>query len=262
MIDNAKQYFLNNRKTSAIIIIAILIIALGIFGYGKGYRLKNNLSIGKVGTVYIETTTAPTSIFLDESKKIITTKEKEVVELTFSPRRHSVIVSLEGFYPWIKDFTVSSGGKITLKPFFIYQNPSGVIITKSDSEYIKIRNAIVKNITPTKGIPKISADKTTLLWLDDNAIMTQIENTNSSSTPEVSKIVLQPDTIVKNVDFYKGRSDVIIFSTANTVYAIDSDSFGTQNFLPIYKGQNPNFIKNTENSIYVLDGENLMEIYI
>lgn len=262
MTDKAKNFLLNNKKTTAIVFVILLVIIFSIFGYQKGYRIKNNFGIGKVGTVYIETRFPNTSIFIDESRQIATSEENETVEIAFSPRRHSVIVSAEGFYPWKKDFTVPSGGELTLRPVFIAQSPSGLIITKIDPEYTKIRNSIIKSIVPSKEIPKISEDKTTLLWLEDNAVMIELESENSSTTPKVSKIVIQPDTVVKNVDFYKDRSDVIVFSTTNAIYAIDSDSTGGQNFLPIYKGQNPNFIRNGENSIYVLDGENLMEIYI
>jgi hypothetical protein len=262
MIDKAKNFLANNKKVSVLIFIAVLLVITSLFGYQKGYRIKNNFGIGKVGTVFVETRFPNTSIFIDESEQITTTKENEVTSITFSPRRHSIIVSGEGFYPWKKDFTVPSGGELILRPVFVAQSPSGLIITKRDPEYTQIRNNIIKSIVPSKGIPKASEDGSALLWLEDNAVMLELARENSSTTPRVSKIVIQPDTVVKNVDFYKDRSDVIIFSTTNAIYAIDSDSTGGQNFLPIYKGQDPNFVRNNDDSIYVLDGENLMEIYI
>ena len=74
--------------------------------------------------------------------------------------------------------------------------------------------------------------------------------------------VIQPDTIIRNVDFYKDRSDAVIFSTADTVYVIEINIEGIQNFMPIYKGKNPYFIKNDSNSIYVEDGNSLLQVAI
>jgi hypothetical protein len=92
------------------------------------------------------------------------------------------------------------------------------------------------------------------LWLEDNTIITSKNNLETK--------VIQPDTIVRNVAFYKDRTDAVIFSLNNAIYVIETDNSGLQNFLPIYKGQEPDFITLDQNSIYVLDGQNLMQIAI
>ncbi len=253
-MDNAKNHILNNKRSYTTIIVIILILILGFIGFKNGFRIKNNFTVGKIGTVVLKIPLPLTSIFIDETKKITTSKDNEEVTIPFSPRKHTIIISREGYFPWKKDFTVPSGETLELHPLFISQNATGEIITQNDPEYFNIRNKIIKDITPTAQNPKISFDKTTTLWLDDNAIIVQFGST--------TKKVIQPDTIIKNVDFYRNRSDVVIFSTTNSVYAIEVDSFGGQNFMPIYRGQDPAFVKASENTMYVFDADNLMEVLI
>lgn len=254
MDNNAKTNFLRNKKWYIPAAVFVFVLVFGLLMYKAGYRIKSNLTIGKVGVVFVETSFPLTSIFIDASKKITTSKDNEVVELSFSPKEHSLIVSHDGYFPWKKDFTVPSGGKIRLRPILVSQNATGEIITQKDPEYWKIRNMVSKSSLPTKDSPKISADGQTSLWLEDNTV--------TVSTASTTKVVIEPDTSVRNVDFYKNRDEVVIFSTSNYIYAIETESDGGQNFMPIYRGENPMFIVNGENSIYVLDGENLMEVII
>ena len=254
MPDNAKTKFTKNRKFLLTGSAVILIIFLVWLGYYKGYRFENNFMIGKVGTVSMEIPFPQTNIFIDESEKIITSKENQTVIFSLSPRDHSVIVSRDGYFPWKKDFSMPSAGSITLSPIFISQNTSGVIITKIDPEYWKIRNQITSDKLPTKSKTRLGSDNLTEIWIDNNAIIAKVR--------EKIYTVIQPETAVKNLDFFKDRTDSVVFSTGTGIYMIEISKLGTQNFIPIYKGQNPYFIRGESNYIYVLDGETLMQVVI
>ncbi|GEM_PF-2785762 len=236
--------------------IGILIILLisGFSAYKLGYRLTSNFTLGKIGYLSMTVPLPDTSVFIDQSKKIVTTKDNEVVKIPFSPGEHSVIVSREGYFPWTKNFTIPSGEVVTLSPFFISQNISGMLINKQDPEYLQIKNDIIRSKLPTQDKPIISTDKLVSLWVEDNAIMVKKDGA-------IQKVI-QSDTIVRNVAFYKDRSDTVLFSTTNSVYVIEIDKNGVQNVMPIYRGQTPLFIKADSNSVYVLDGEILMQVVI
>jgi hypothetical protein len=258
MEDNVKTQIKKNIKEYkflyASIILVILIFVLIIFGYKKGYRFQENFMIGKLGALSLEVTLSQTNIFIDENKKIVTSKENDVIKIALSPRRHTVIVSRDGYFPWKKDFLMQSEENINLYPILVSSSPSGVIITKNDPEFWKIRNKIITDPIPTKEVPRVSKDGKALLWLEDNAVKVEVAST--------TKIVIQPDPAIRNLYFYKERSDVIIFSINNAVYAIEVDKEGTQNFLPIYKGIEPSFIVENLNYIYVLDNDTLMQVVI
>lgn len=228
-------------------IIAMAIVGGGL--YQLGYRFS-----GKIGKVSINVPYNKTSIFVDESKKIETSKDSELVELSLSPGKHQIIVTRDGYYPWIKQIKMPSGGEIDLSPFIIFQNTSGVIITKSDPEYSKIRDSITANKLRAKEKPLVSKDGSMEVWVEDNTIM--------SKKGGAIHTIVKPETPIRNVDFYKNRSDVVIFSVGEYVNVIEIGAEGTQNFMPIYKGINPSFITADLNSIYVLDGEKLMQVLI
>ena len=90
--------------------------------------------------------------------------------------------------------------------------------------------------------------------IEDNAIITKIG--------DMIQTVIQPDTIIRNVDFYKDRSDSVLFSMNGSIYVIEIDKQGTQNFIPVFAGKSPAFVKYDVNSIYVLDGDTLMQVAI
>ncbi|KKR31366.1 MAG: hypothetical protein UT65_C0028G0008 [Parcubacteria group bacterium GW2011_GWF2_39_8b] len=232
----------------------ILIILVFIIGYNRDYRFRNNFTIGKVGTLTVTLPLPDTFVYVDETEKAKTTKENETVVIKLSPRTHSVITSHIGYYPWTKQITIPSDENIILSPIFVSVNASGMIITNNDSDYWKIRDMVERYKLPTKESPITSDDKTTIIWLYDNAIMATVGSTTTT--------VIQPDTIIRNIAFYKDRSDAVIFSTYTAIYVIEIAKGDSQNFFPIYKGTSPSFIKVDPNFIYVKDGANLMQVVI
>lgn len=254
MMDKVKNHIKENKSVYTYTFVAVLILILIVAGYKKGYRFTENFMLGKAGTLSLQIAMPLTNVFIDDNNKIVTNKDNEVVEVSLSPRNHTVIVSREGYFPWKKDIEMQSEGKIIFSPVLVSSNPSGNIITKLDPEFWKIRNKIITDALPTKESPRLSKDGKAKLWIEDNGVMAEIEDKIYT--------VIQPEPEVRNLYFYKDRTDVIIFSITNAVYAIEVDKVGTQNFLPIYKGLAPSFIEGDQSFIYVLDGEALMQVFI
>jgi hypothetical protein len=244
----------NKSKLNTAIGIGILILIIGGILYNTGYRLTDHYWIGKIGQVHITLALPNTTVIIDQNTKITTTKDNETVTVPLSPRHHNIIVTREGYFPWTKNITVPTNGSVSLKPFFVSQNQSGQIITQNDPEYWTIKYSVQTKTLPTKDNPLVASDNTRL-WVEENSILTQL----GTSTVHT---VITPDTIVRNVSFYKNRSDAIIFSTYNSVYVIESSTDSIQNFMPLYKGGSPLFIPVDENSLYVLDGDTLMQVVI
>lgn len=231
-----------------------LCIILEIFFYFAGYRFTDNFKIGRSGDLVMTIPHQLTTIYIDNSEKLQTKKDNETVQIKLSPKTHSIIVSKEGYFPWTKTFSVPSNKKIYLSPIFVSQNASGQIITKNDPEYWKIRNLIYQNKPQTKINPLTSLNSKEKIWVEENSIMIYDGFLN--------KKVIKPETPINNISFYKDRVDAVIFSTENTIYVIETDPAGSQNFMPIYRGTKPYFAKTDPNFIYVLDGEILMQIVI
>jgi len=254
MTAKAKAHFLKHKnKYTGLFIVTLVILAI-VIAYTRGYRFTDSFTLAKVGELSITVPLSGTTIYIDIAEETKTTKNNETVNITLSPQTHSVILAHAGYYPWTKKFRIESEKKIELYPFFVSTNASGVIITNTDPEYGKIKYDIATKETPTKAKPKISKDGKVLLYLEDNAIVARTGSTTIS--------VIQPDTIIRNLDFYKNRSDAVIFSTSNAIYAMEIDKTGGQNFMPIYKGVFPSFIQPAPNYLYVEDGTSLLQVGI
>lgn len=248
---NLKSKF---NKINIIIGVTIAIIIFMLLAYFLGYRRVQGFKIAKIGYVTMTIPFSQTSIFLDQSERIITKKDNEVIKIPLTPKKHNIIVSRESYYPWNKDFVIVSNKVIQLSPIYVSQNPSGSIINQIDPEYYKIISQINKNVLPTNNKPKVSEDGLASIWEEEGSIMAKKED-------ELLQVIA-PETEIKNIEFYKDRSDSLIFSTSDGIFMIEIDKKGQQNFMPIYKGTNPYFTKGNPNYIYVIDSNTLMQIVI
>ncbi len=254
-MDNiAKESFFQKYKVYIYIFCTTAVLIFFFALYESGYRLTDDYTLGKVGRLEVALPLAGTSVFVDSSQKITTTKDNETVFVFLSPKTHQIIVSKEGYFPWKKDVKVDSKKSVEIKPLVVPSNASGQIITSVDPDYWSIRNKIMIDPLPTLSSPKTSEDGSTKIWVDDNGISAMVGSTTVS--------VLKTDSAIRNISFYKNRNDAIIFSTVDGIFVIEIDNKGGQNFMPIYKGVRPSFIEADPAFIYVLDGENLMQVIL
>jgi hypothetical protein len=81
--------------------------------------------------------------------------------------------------------------------------------------------------------------------------------TNTTARTCMSTIlVLRQPSAVRHVDFYPGRDDAVIVSSAEGIFAVELDVRAYQNMYPLYQGQNPDFRVDGAN-VYVRDGNYL-----
>lgn len=252
MEDNTNQNINRWKKPLIYVLVCLAVLSIFFITYKKGYRLTDDLTLGKISTVSVNIPTSGTSIFVDDEKRIVTSKDDSDVLLKLSPRTHRIIVSTPGYLPWLKELKLKSGDTVSLFPIFVHVNQMGYIITNKDPEFNQIKLDIQKSAPPTKNDP---IEKNGMkLWLEDNSVIVKKDDTETK--------VIQPDALIRNIAFYKDRTDVVMFSLNNYIYVIETNNTGLQNFLPVYVGQNPDFIPGPDDSIYVLDGQNLMQIAI
>ena len=251
MKNNVNQREFNGKESRAnkyfsMLMVAIIIIGIG---YSAGYRV-GKFGIGKLGSVEIVIPIQNTDVFVDQESKISTTADNKTVKIPLTPTEHQIIISAKGDYPWTKKFVTSSGVSKVLSPLLIPVNVHGLIITQKDPEYISLINKIKNSKLPNK-----TSDAS--LWVENNIIYTK-------DATDISNQVIAPEPAIKNVAFYKNRTDAVLFSAGDSVFVIETEanSDHVQNIFPIYKGTDPYFIETDPNSIYVLDGTTLMQVAI
>ncbi|MEX0931314.1 MAG: PEGA domain-containing protein [Candidatus Paceibacterota bacterium] len=181
---------------------------------------------------------------------------------------HTVLVSSNGLFPWIKEVRVDTL-PITVHPFLFAQNTRGVLITENDPEYTSLMNRISDATLPTREIPRTSPDGTINAFVEDEAL---IVAWREEGTPPVSfcsgdeppcpreKQIVKPIIPITGVEFLDSWNEVLLFSTQTDIMAIEIDTRAPQNFQPLYRGTNIAFIPGEDNTLYIKDGNTLQQI--
>lgn len=261
-----------SKKMWVSLLVLVLVLGASFFLW-KGYRFSTKNGLSAPASITLVVPKQGTTIYLDASKKTVTKKDSETVTFEVSAgKTHSFILSRgDLFYPWKKDVTPSSGESITLSPFLVGKNVGGSIITEADPEYERILQLIDANTLPSKTNAKISSDGKVAIWVEDGAIMATWLDTKTPApyylceTKDCSNdsLILTPKSPLRNIDFYKDHSDILIVSFGDSAALLDLNPKGTQNFQPVYTGGTPRFTKNMNGeSIFLTDGQNLVEVII
>ena len=207
-----------NKKQPYLYAIGLIIVLLVIFGI----FYKNN----QYATLQIESFDKNLTIFIDNQRK--TAPQDINPQFKLKNGKHTIVISKEKYWPWIKEIEIKKESNSTVRPFFIPQNTSGLLIGEADPEYLQILSLFEENLISNQALAILS---------DDNAVL---------------------KTSITAIDFYKNREDVVLISSGDGVFALEIDSENIQNFQPIYKGKSPVFVKKDNSSIYILDNDNLM----
>ncbi len=253
--------FLNKSTTQTKILIIVAISVLMLISYG----LWTEYNSGKIA---ILVPYQGSSIFLDSKEINTTNHNNQVITLKrLSPGVHSVLVYSNERYPWEKTTEVKKGITIKMFPFLMrmkLSNKSSGIITKlTDEELLKIEPLFEKQKQDSfisflgDGNLEIKKDGNSIwaTWLGDN-ISIPTFFCNREECKDTINIFTSETKLIKNIGFYPGREDVVIFSLDNSIFAIEINRSGTQNFQPIYTGENPDFAIDTQNSLlYTKDGD-------
>ena len=284
---------IHNRRFTKIYLalwgICFFVGAVAFVLYRFGFRLTNRFEPVKVGSVDILSNESGAQIFFDNREKQISFENGVYHVGTVAPGLHSILISKEGFWPWTKTVEVSADTRKTLFAFvFTMDGLLTNVISAGTAEYSDALRSVRQNVAPRvggesapfdpdtsfnvwleKSVPdrKLSRDKSTVLFTEHNTIyLGWVSETDppphyfcETNPCKLKMPVTVSSDEVKNVDFYKERADVVLFSAGASIYAIEADREGTQNFQPLYRGVDPYFYENAEGSLYIKDGGTLVK---
>lgn len=254
-----------DKKIVYIYLSLALLVVLGIF-------LMRDSIFGESdkGNIVIKDAEAGSLIFLDnKERKRVNKDEAELKLKRIDSGFHSVLVSRDGYWPWLKDFELGIGENLILSPFLLPQNTNGLIIPADDEEYQEILNKIRTVKVPSFENKKLSADSKVAIWVDKGTLYVEWLGQESERPDYFCNefgchsvlVSLGIGGEIRNVEFYKKRNDVFIVSFAEGVFAIEADPTDNQNFQPIFEGEAPQFILGDDTSIYIKD-DLLMQVLI
>jgi len=257
---------LNENNVPVKILVGIAVASILFISYGIWAHLRSS-SID----VYVEKSGA--AIFLDEKRVGTSNTDDQIITLErVSPGEHSVLVYLEGYYPWEKTIRVRTGDTTKANSFFVRKNitPSYVKTEFTDEQRKELEKMIATSNTDRKisffgdGRVEIRKEKNKIfaVWLDGTTSLPDFfcNNTECGNSVEIFSSDVGS---IGMIDFYPNRDDVVLFSLGKSIYAIEINKKGTQNFQPIYTGTSPTFaVSEQDFMLFIKDDDVLFGIVL
>lgn len=266
-----KKRLLFNRTILLIVIFSILAVLT------LAYSINNSYTPDSGSEIKIYNASEESVFYLDNKQVQPSLLNAQYAVLSNVPDgEHILIVHKDAHLPWAKNLILTEGidvevatfnlpkvTKISIIPEYVL-NDSGKI---SNDMYKDIDSLFAKPLSTSTSYNKnvfISQANSniTTTWLGSEEFIPYFFCIRNSC--DVVFTVISTETEIRDIAFYPKRDNIVIFSTNNSVNAIELDRNGTQNFQPIYIGDEPHLRLDLENtdSIYIKDGETLMRIAI
>ncbi len=228
-------------------------------------------TLGRTGSIVLTVPQANTSIFVDQGFEYMTRSADEVVTLSVRSGVRSVLVYNPSTLPWSKTLYIPSRGSASADVLLVPSEVEwkNVPTTKSsDSTLLTYKEAnelfATRNINTFSKDAKIRVDieGQSLIeqWLGDEDDLPSFFCDQSECATPMTVFTTEkqgPAYKIKDVVFFPGREDAVVFSIADGIYAIELDKRSVQNFFPVYRGLNP-FVTTKDGVIYVKDGTKIV----
>lgn len=268
--------------------VVILAAFIAAAFYMNGYRIGSSLEPVHVGALSVRVAEPGLSIFIDNVERNAAFENGGYAVAGLVPGLHSILLSKEGFWPWMKTFLIESKATTVLTPALFPVNIAKTLIAPGDPRAQKVQKLIEKNAPPEPREPSadwnpdaqslaawvkanlkdavISADGNEALWVEGKSIYIGWISEKEPlphyfcETGNVCRFVLPVVDLtlpIRNVAFYGTRDDVILFASGPALYSIEASKEGVQNFEPFYRGNAPAFYEGSDGTLYVKDGASL-----
>lgn len=249
----------------ALIVVTALTFA-GIRFYEKGYRVGLPGGIMAPGVIELTHFDGTFEVILDGEPLSGIPETVTTLRLPVSAGVHDVALSKNGYYPWEKALEVAAHETVTIAPFAVPSATNGLVVPKTDAEYRSALSAIAGMHVPDESHPLTSADGEMSVYLKDGTLIARVKNDatppqyfcEAECSTEHQVIALEAE--LRGVSFFPGRHDVLLIAVQNSVFAVELDTRGTQNFQPLYQGVRPVFALNA-GALYVKDSDSIFRVY-
>ncbi|MBF05085.1 hypothetical protein CL644_00020 [bacterium] len=235
------------------IVVAVFFLAFGVISQA-GYVFSGPYLVR--GGVLEITNAVPNSIVFIDNRRVGRIQNNGSGEfIGIKPGTRNVLVAQSERWPWILDFDISAGSKVTVVPLQVLEETDGEILsTITDPIRIRAEQEIAQYREPTRIQPLNRAN--VFVWVEGTSILTQDGDT--------VRTVFSSASPIRNVFWYGDRSDAIIVATQANVFALDLRASSIQNFQPIYSGSAPKAVADPSrsNKIFVNEADQYFSVSI
>lgn len=215
------------------------------------------------------------TVYLDNTVAVERSASGRIVLSDLPPGEHTVLVAGDKLWPWAKTVTLGEDESAQFGVTALAaQGASLQPVAKDALSETGAESALRARMraVPSADEPVLSQDKHVALWADGETIKAKWLGSVRSRpeyfcTPQCADeiVVLPSEVKIRSLSFLGDRNDVALFAAENSIFAIELDRRGTQNFQPIYKGTAPLFSPDaapycsgncSEDALVIYDTEN------
>ncbi len=232
-----------------------LVIIIG--GYAFGYRPGPGLTIVRVGTLIVTDLPTGSSLYADQSPRG-TTQKAGSLSADLVPGNHTIIVDVPNQEPWSAIVAIDSSKTVTVSPILVPRQPDPKKLSGDDA--VVAARAVSLTKFPTEAAP-LSMGCTNVFVSANRVIVSMATTTPSCTPPEFlcsdnvcsPTIVYAPVAPLHSVIPFPNRTDAVIVSAGDWVYALGLDPRSPQYFAPIVRGTAPMLGTASSTTFYVQD---------
>ena len=211
-------------------IITIIFVAILAIGYGVWSEETN-------GTISLTAPAYGTQLYVDTILAGTAKTAGEKMSYQFSEGKHSVVISRGGFWPWERDFSLSSKSTETLNPFFVRQ---------------EAKPSVIAPIEYDNGTMSANPEYTDALAKFDDISVRQ-EFLPLLATTKIAN--------ARSAEYFPGRTDVLLVAVNDGIFAVETGTSTTpRNFETVYKGTSPVFVMSDNNTLLIKDGTSIFQM--
>lgn len=185
------------------------------------------------GTVIIHSPAYGSQVFIN-GRLVGTLREApSAIRLSEQTGKHNIIVSKEGYWPWMEDVEIKKHEATEIHPFIVPQN------------------------APLESIPQFLHSEETNPEYAKIAPLFENQGMNDEMK------LLAGNTRIKEIthaDYFPGRADVLLIAAKDGIFAIGTEKSEHPNFQPVYKGAHLSFAKVEDGTLYIKDGDVIFRI--
>ncbi|MBY0110384.1 PEGA domain-containing protein [Patescibacteria group bacterium] len=262
-----KQIGVFFKKWWLLLAIIVVIGALVLFNM-VGYRVGPGLSIVRVGTLVITDLPENASIYVDEAYNRRVTGG--IARVSLLPGSHTVIVSVDGYYPWSELVEITSDAETTERPIII---PTKTNAVELEGEAVTAaRTKINTTRLPSAFAPLSMEGGCAQISVSGNRILATPTTTPECVPPPYlcvdgsceATVVFAPLEPIHTVLPYPGRSDALIVGVKQRLFVLEIDPRYPGFFAELVRGGKdtitPRAATSTDHSLVTIVGEKVYGI--
>lgn len=242
-------------------LVAIPVLLL----YSSGYSLDTALNLSWRGGIFVSVDQTGASVFIGDSVAGVTSLfNHDIVVKNLRPDNYLVLVSHNDYWPWAKFVQVTRGEVAARYPLLVPKVvPFSEIARASTTEY-SVAKALFTKTAASTTVEKAGMK----LLVDGNTIRAEWHGSDDAlpyyfcvgivrvPCPRTVPIFQDPQPI-RALDFYPGRTDALLITVGNSVYATEIDPTLYRNSYPIFRGKKPE-VRINRGSVYIKDGDYIL----